>query len=906
MRFYLSFLLVFLCVFATAQVPPMVIGGPQGIDVTRILARNWMSTPIYADTPSTPLTGAGWPGRGYLITVIKNESPCQNCPPKDTSLWVYTGSRWKRVGMDYVTRLVYGGQVSKASGSNLNYIIQPYGAFFDGDYRSSSTNKTATLSPKTINNTARIDVLVLNRDSFLVKTGIPKVIPQKPLVTGSEIEVASFYFQAFDSIPTMINTSAKVTNIYRVAGIDSIYFNMDTLTFAIKDSIGISKNDTASMLNPYKFTAANGLTKDSTVFRLGGSLNQNTNINLNTRRLTIIGGNDTTRFFSNGRVSIGGTPDSSSNFRVNGTTRLNGNTTYNGNLLPLPTESGSLYVAGFTRSSSPAEPARLQVYTNGGVTPIQYFELGSNEINHRQDVQIFFNKTFGYDLHAFGVKGIHTSVPGAGNTYSYVKVFPTIRVGPVTGNDTTFIRGFDFRPTLDSFNNVRIIPFTNTVGSNMFNTTWGNTRIGYPLSTLTSGNTTAYDTTFKLDVNGQGRFNNHVNITSGGYLKIPDNNKIQLGSGGPSQGYNTFITSVVPSNDGIGNTHIGYVDGYTGNSGNYNTIIGSINNRSNVTGNNNVIIGTNNRNYLTGTGTQNSSIIIGLGMYTPNVFNLNQVGYFGFDGDAIGDTLSSHLGFFSGAESRESNAIVFGRSGLFNATYNNIYFNGIRGFAGNSGNSITLNAASAGNATNRNGGNITIAGGRGTGNGTPGSVIFSTSTSLPNVADTATLQTLTERARISQRGNLLVGTSTDDTSSLVNIVSTTKGFLQPRMTNTQRDAITTPATGLQLFSTTDSSNYVYRGTGGGWQKIANEISGSATLNFPSTNGNTKSDLTINGVTGVSEGDVVALGVPNGSVLDHSCYTAWVSATDQITVRFSNYGTGTLDPASGTFKIKVFK
>jgi hypothetical protein len=506
MKFILSSLLVFLCVFAKAQVPPpMVLGGPQGIDVTRLLARNWMSTPIYTDTPSSPLTGAGWPGRGYLITVVRNETACQNCPPKDTTLWMYTGARWKRVGYDYLTRLVYGGTVSKVSGQNLRYLIQPYGAFFDGDYKIGATSKTAVLSPKTIDNTSRVDVLVLNRDSFLVKTGIPSVIPKKPLITGSEVEVASFYFKAFDSIPTVINTSSKVTNIFRIPGIDSFYFNIDTLTFAIKDSVGITKNDTAFMLNNYKFTAANGLTKDSTVFRLGGSLNQNTNINLNTRRLSFIGGSDTTRFFSNGRVSIGGTPDSLSMLRVNGTTRITGNTTYNGNLLPLPILSGSLYVAGFTRGVNAYDPAKLQVYTNGGLSPIQYFEFGNNEINHRQDGQMWFNRGFGYDLHAFGVKGIHSSAPGAANTYSYVKVFPTIRIGPTAGTDTTYLRGFDFRPTLDSFNRVRIIPFTNTVGSNMFNTTWGNTRIGYPLSALTMNNTTAFDTTFKLDVNGTAR-----------------------------------------------------------------------------------------------------------------------------------------------------------------------------------------------------------------------------------------------------------------------------------------------------------------------------------------------------------------------------------------------------------------
>lgn len=71
------------------------------------------------------------------------------------------------------------------------------------------------------------------------------------------------------------------------------------------------------------------------------------------------------------------------------------------------------------------------------------------------------------------------------------------------------------------------------------------------------------------------------------------------------------------------------------------------------------------------------------------------------------------------------------------------------------------------------------------------------------------------------RGSLLLGTTTDNSSAILNATSTTKGFLQPRLTTTQMNAISTPATGLSVFNTTDSSNYVYRGTGGGWSALVN-------------------------------------------------------------------------------------
>ncbi|MEN9282267.1 MAG: hypothetical protein RL594_1202 [Bacteroidota bacterium] len=87
-----------------------------------------------------------------------------------------------------------------------------------------------------------------------------------------------------------------------------------------------------------------------------------------------------------------------------------------------------------------------------------------------------------------------------------------------------------------------------------------------------------------------------------------------------------------------------------------------------------------------------------------------------------------------------------------------------------------------------------------------------------------------------------------------------------------------------------------------WKQL---ISASATLDFPITATRTSSDLTIT-VTGVTSGDMVALGVPNTAVLANSCYTAWVSADDVVTVRFNNFDNAEKNPVSGTFKVTVIK
>lgn len=64
-----------------------------------------------------------------------------------------------------------------------------------------------------------------------------------------------------------------------------------------------------------------------------------------------------------------------------------------------------------------------------------------------------------------------------------------------------------------------------------------------------------------------------------------------------------------------------------------------------------------------------------------------------------------------------------------------------------------------------------------------------------------------------------IGTTTPDASSMLDIVSTAKGLLAPRMTTAQRNAISSPANGLIVFNTTtnsidyfDGSSWVKSGT----------------------------------------------------------------------------------------------
>jgi uncharacterized protein (TIGR02145 family) len=51
-------------------------------------------------------------------------------------------------------------------------------------------------------------------------------------------------------------------------------------------------------------------------------------------------------------------------------------------------------------------------------------------------------------------------------------------------------------------------------------------------------------------------------------------------------------------------------------------------------------------------------------------------------------------------------------------------------------------------------------------------------------------------------GQLGIGTNSPDTSAILELASTSKGFLPPRMSTTERNAISTPPTGLVIYNTT--------------------------------------------------------------------------------------------------------
>jgi len=93
------------------------------------------------------------------------------------------------------------------------------------------------------------------------------------------------------------------------------------------------------------------------------------------------------------------------------------------------------------------------------------------------------------------------------------------------------------------------------------------------------------------------------------------------------------------------------------------------------------------------------------------------------------------------------------------------------------------------------------------------------STGYSLLCSPSTVSKSTSPLSVNNAGQVGIGTDAPPASAKLEIVSTTQGFLPPRMTTTQRNAISSPATGLTLYCTdctaTDSSTgvqQVYNGS----------------------------------------------------------------------------------------------
>jgi hypothetical protein len=156
-------------------------------------------------------------------------------------------------------------------------------------------------------------------------------------------------------------------------------------------------------------------------------------------------------------------------------------------------------------------------------------------------------------------------------------------------------------------------------------------------------------------------------------------------------------------------------------------------------------------------------------------------------------------------------------------------------------------------------------------------------------------------------GNVLIGTTTDAASSILTVESTTKGFLPPRMTTTQKNAISSPATGLVVYDSTLNVLNFYNGSS--W--TSGSSGGTVTSVAALTLGTTGTDLSSTVATGTTT-PVITLNVPTASAANRGALSsadwttfngkqaALVSGTNIKTVN------GTTLLGSGNLVIPVFQ
>lgn len=70
--------------------------------------------------------------------------------------------------------------------------------------------------------------------------------------------------------------------------------------------------------------------------------------------------------------------------------------------------------------------------------------------------------------------------------------------------------------------------------------------------------------------------------------------------------------------------------------------------------------------------------------------------------------------------------------------------------------------------------------------------------------------------------------SSPNASAMLDVTSTTKGILIPRMTEEQRDSISSPATGLMIYQTDETVGFYYY-SGSAWEAVGGSSSSGITV-----------------------------------------------------------------------------
>jgi hypothetical protein len=475
---------------------------------------------------------------------------------------------------------------------------------------------------------------------------------------------------------------------------------------------------------------------------------------------------DILSIFQAGNVVIGSGTNAGFRLDVNGTARVQGN---------LNVSTGGVTLTG--AQTIQTSTGNLTLATAGGDGNIILSPNGVGKIG--------FNLTT--PLTKFHFVSSNTSIPN--QTYTNSGESRGLGINAYASNSNNFRRVVDFVAYSQNFGIGRPSMFRFFAQGNIVNgepieilrfgsavTTTSEIRFGFltdsPTQTLdvngtgrirngvsladTSGNVqigTTTDAGFRLDVNGTARVQGVLTTTADAVV-----NGVNIGRGGGNLDTNTRVgaNAGAANTTGVSNSFFGTNSGALNTTGSTNSSFGRDSLSSNTTGGLNSAYGSSSLDNNT-TGAENTAI-------------------------GVSALFSNTTGSQNTAIGRTSGRFI--ADGITENTLTN--------------NSVFLGAFSRAAANNQT--NQIVIGHTAIGLGSNTTVIGNSSTTFGR-----------------WYGSLLLGTTTNAASSILTMESTTQGFLPPRMTTTEKNAIASPATGLVVYDNTLNKLSVF--TGVTWETV---------------------------------------------------------------------------------------
>lgn len=145
-------------------------------------------------------------------------------------------------------------------------------------------------------------------------------------------------------------------------------------------------------------------------------------------------------------------------------------------------------------------------------------------------------------------------------------------------------------------------------------------------------------------------------------------------------------------------------------------------------------------------------------------------------------------------------------------------------------------------------------------------------------------------------GEVGIGTSSPSASALLDVTSTNKGILIPRMTASQKNAISSPTTGLLIFQTDAPAGFYYY-NGSSWTSISNP--GTTTRFLPHSSNFTHLSAG-QSLTSLASGSYVAIGSSDLVIDVPSGYS-----NNKVVIKWDTWGDVTASSAAhGSFRYQI--